>query len=349
MRDITKLDVENIDEYGRYDDGKSGYHFRLSDEEIIEIRRFHHNRLLAKKRLKMREKSQIVDVYNEKLLKKMLRLHRFKKKNRIKKRWFNNDNTLVLNKGIGVNLITGAIFGRTITTGNNVSTEDLKEKRELLIKKYCDVYQVDYNIVYNLLVRLTDNFTSVEFHSGRIPVINGNDIYAKSEEELFVYAIRNIKRTPEKFNLKKEDLYIDTDYISDTEYFRQIKYYANLFDVDECLIAAIVQTETGFDSDIFNSINNPAGLKTNGRLEKFANKEEGFIELCLEIRNVYRKIGCLSNQVNSNIIVAIGAAWPFFSSSNRYWVSNVIDNYYKYRNNYEEFFNHAVERQIKVA
>ncbi len=377
MRDITKLDIKNIDDNGLYIDNSRGLFYRLTDKEIIEIRRYHRNRLIAKNRVRPKESQYKVYVYGEETLRKKARLHKTNKKRRITKRWLKrNAKALIIRGVLGVVLAAG-IFGAykgvsgligqkeemgieseaDETEYETESVEDMvaqvdeeTEARDALIKKYCDIFQVDYDITHALLQSLTDNFTSDDYYEGRIPgiVCKGVQVQAQSEEELIILAIRNIKQKPESFNLNKETLYINNGYVSSSDYFGQIKYYSDIFGLDECLIAAIVQSETGFDSNLFNTINNPAGLRLNGEWWEFANKEEGIIELCLEVEKYYRKINCSPLDVNEAIIEAIGNIHAPKSDGNEFWVPNVRSNYYKYKNNYDEFFVRKDSNQMRI-
>lgn len=385
MRDITRLNIKNIDSYGYYKDKNKKRLFRLSDEEIIEIRRYHNNKLIAQNRLKMTTPTYKVNVYNEDKLKKRVRLKKDKKRRRITKRWLKrNARALIIRGLLGVVLASG-VFGavkgingviknhnkQDIEYQTEVSTEEVAmydtyeeetessyvneyneevQNRIVLIKHYCDIYGVDYNIVYNLLVNMTNNFSSDDYYEGRIPGIRckGVAVQATSEEELLIYAIRNIKQSPEDFNLDRNKLYVDTGYKADSNYFEQIRYYAQLFGVDECLIAAIVQSETGFDSPLFNEYNNPAGLRLADGWWKFGNKTEGFIELCLEIIKDYRKAGYSTEDVSEDIIVAIGNIHAPLSDNNYYWVGNVTANYYKYKENYVDYFGEQNNNNISL-
>ena len=313
MVDITKLNIKYVDDNGFYSDYDKGFFLRLNDKEIIELRRYHNNRLIAKNRVRVKNTKFKVDIYNKNLVRRRARLKRNKGKRRIIKRWIRrNGTTLIISVTIGVVLTAGLIFNGkglirkgSINIGLETSTSDDKkvktsfpsnskgthltfkgdvvnsegtliasedevvndEEQEIkeIIRKYCDIYNVNYDIVYDLLVNMTDNFSSDDFYEGRIDGIRckGADVEADSNEELLIYAIRHIKQLPEDFGLTKEDLYVDSNYVDSKDYFAEIKYYSRVFGLDECLVAAIVQSETGFDSDLFNNINNPAGLRAS--------------------------------------------------------------------------------------
>ncbi len=376
MVDITKLNIKYVDDNGFYSDYDKGVFLRLNDKEIIELRRYHNNRLIAKNRVRVKNTNYKVTVYDENLVRRKKRLKRNKRKSRIVKRWIRrNGTTLIISVAIGVVLPAGLVFNAKglIRKGSNnigleTSTSDDKrgkfslssnnkgtliafkgdvvnsEEQEIkeIIRKYCDIYNVNYDIVYDLLVNMTDNFSSDDFYEGRIDGIRckGADVEADSNEELLIYAIRHIKQLPEDFGLTKEDLYVDSNYVDSKDYFAEIKYYSRVFGLDECLIAAIVQSETGFDSDLFNNINNPAGLRASkDEWWAFDNKAQGFIELCLEIRKYYSKIGYSHFEVNDDIIALIGDEHAPKEDNNIYWLGNVISNYHMYVEHYAEYFS----------
>lgn len=376
MVDITKLNIKYVDDNGFYSDYDKGAFLRLNDKEIIELRRYHNNRLIAKNRVRVKNTNYKVTVYDENLVRRKKRLKRNKRKSRIVKRWIRrNGTTLIISVAIGVVLTAGLIFnakglirkgsnnigletstsddkrGKSSLSSNNKGTplayedevaNDEKQEIKEIIRKYCDIYNVNYDIVYDLLVNMTDNFSSDDFYEGRIDGIRckGADVEADSDEELLIYAIRHIKQLPEEFGLNKDDLYVDSNYDDNKDYFAEIKYYSRVFGLDECLIAAIVQSETGFDSDLFNNINNPAGLRVSkDEWWAFDNKAQGFIELCLEIRKYYSKIGYSHFEVNDDIIALIGDEHAPKEDNNIYWLGNVISNYHMYVEHYAEYFS----------
>ena len=385
MVDITKLNMRYVDDNGFYNDYDKNEYFRLNDKEIIELRRYHHNILIAKNRVRVKDSSYKVNVYNKNITKK---IRRFKKDNsrwRIKRWLKRNAKPLTIRCALGVTLTTGLLFTAKGLLNNSSSNEvlaaaitnDKKVDNDLLpsnnkgtllafegefvnddvqqikeiIKKYCDIYNLNYNLVYELLANMTDNFSSDDFYEGRIDGIRckGEEVEADSNEELLIYAIRHIKQIPEDFDISIDDLYEDSGYVDNSDYFAEIKYYSRVFGLDECLVAAIVQSETGFDSDLFNDYNNPAGLKASrDEWWNFDNKAQGFIELCLEIRKYYSQIGYSHFEVNDDIIALIGDKHAPLSDNNPYWVSNVISNYHMYQDDYYEYFSTDNDKNISL-
>lgn len=193
-----------------------------------------------------------------------------------------------------------------------VADENFKERANFndislernLINHYCEIYGVDYDIVFRKIRELTDNFTSSDYLSGTIPgiICKSEQVQCDSKEELLLLAVRIIKQSPEDFDLTEENIKVPVkqvflgvenatcdDVIVD-EYHEKIDYYAKMFNLDRCLMHGIVQCETGFDSDRFIRDHNPAGLCMEGEFRIFDSDEEGLIELCTELVK-YRKMG----------------------------------------------------------
>ncbi len=339
MIDITIIDIKRIDSNGHYTDNK-GKTILLKDQDILALRTLHNRSKIASNRC---QASYKISIYNEDILKKKKNFKRDKKKGTITKRWLNKNAHNLILRGLFTICLAGGIIGSYKALSDNHNKEIvLKDTKEIvfnnttnkeekkIIKKYCDIYQIDYNTTYELLVRLTNDFhdknniTGIKFPTN-----------ITSEEELLLLAIRKIKKDPEHFSLSKERLYINNGYTSKDNYYEQIEYYSKILNLDECLIAAIVQVETGFDSETFNEYNNPANLKNkDDTIISFANKEEGIIELCIEVINYYKIIGKNKELVNDDIITSIGIALD----NNEYWAGNIIKYYRDIKDNYNKYF-----------
>ena len=219
---------------------------------------------------------------------------------------------------------------------------DYETSRESTIKHLCDIYQVDFNKTYDKLRELTNDFNSRDYYNGCIKGVTckGYDVVAASEEELLTYAIRAIKQVPERFGLD-ESIHIHNGYSSGEDYFNQISNVCGVLGLDRNLMYAIVRTETGFNSELFNTINNPAGLiGVNGTDPwwVFENKEEGFLELGMELIKYYRSIGVDPMVVDSETIEKIGAIHAPVSDNNENWVPVVLECLDYARNNEAELF-----------
>ena len=135
MVDITKLNIKYVDDNGFYSDYDKGVFLRLNDKEIIELRRYHNNRLIAKNRVRVKNTKFKVTVYDENLVRRRARLKRNKRKRRIIKRWIRrNGTTLVISVTIGVVLTAGLIFNgkgliRKGSTNIGLETSTSDDKR----------------------------------------------------------------------------------------------------------------------------------------------------------------------------------------------------------------------------
>lgn len=220
-------------------------------------------------------------------------------------------------------------LGNLITTISNTDMEESIQKQ--WVRNYCDIYQVNFNVVYNRLVELTNNFTSESYLNGYIPGVTckKQPVYAQSEEELILYFVRCAKQVPSQLGISTENLYIKSDYHSSMAYGKSIGYYGNLLGVDPFLMYAIVQSETGWDSPLFLESNNPAGLRNEGKWWQFDTKEEGFIELALEILK-YNRMGAFTIEEIGSIHA------PTVDPLNANWVPNVTMTYQDISTNHRD-------------
>lgn len=221
-----------------------------------------------------------------------------------------------------------------------------EDERSQLIRHICDIYQVDYDIVYNKLIALTDDFTSEQYLNGYIPgvVCKGEEVVAQSEEELLIYAIRCMKQLPDLLSVPTNGLYIHNDYDSGTDYYAQIDKVASVLGLNRCLLYAIVQSECGFDSELFRSNNNPAGLKnSSGDWWNFSTKEEGFLELGLEVLKYYKWIGKDATQIDYETLSQIRDIHAPLSDGNEYWLPNVVDCLSYAQEHEQELFGTTME------
>ncbi len=213
--------------------------------------------------------------------------------------------------------------------------------REDIIRHLCDIYQVDYQRTYDKLRELTDDFNSIDYINGCIPGVTckGETVYANSEEELLVYAVRAIKQLPDRFGLD-ESIRINNGYSSGTDYYAQISDVCEILGLDRNLMYAIVRSETSFNSDLFMNSNNPAGLiGVNGEgWWQFATKEEGFLEFGMELLKYYRMIGENPYNVDPEIVKQIGDIHAPLSDGNDLWLPNVLDCLEYAQNNEYELF-----------
>ena len=161
-----------------------------------------------------------------------------------------------------------------------------------IIDKYSKIYNVNSSVVYNKIAELTNNFSSDDYINKKTidgVTCKGKQVYANSYEELLMLAVRSIAQLPDRFSINYNDLHNCSYYVSSEDYALEISHIAKLFNIDRCLVYAIIHTETNFVSDLFIKRNNPAGLMEDAKYRTFSSKEEGFIELCTEIRKYNEK------------------------------------------------------------
>lgn len=215
-----------------------------------------------------------------------------------------------------------------------VVVDDVNQERCDLVRDICNIYQVNYDVVYPKIEELSNDFMDDNYLNGHIDGVlcKGEEVYANTEEELLVYTIRCMKQLPDILGVDTSNLYINNGYQSGDNYYEQIDRVSRVLGIDRCLMYAIVQSECGFNSEMFNTINNPAGLKDgNGQWWEFSTKEEGFFELGMEILKYYRMIGKDPSQIDEETLSQIRDIHAPLSDGNDYWLPNVISclNYAK--------------------
>lgn len=229
------------------------------------------------------------------------------------------------------------------------SVDNLSYERDI-IQKYCDIYHINSDVVFSKLAALTDNFTSDDFLTNfHIPGVTckGEEVFASSEEEILLYAIRAMKQLPDQLDVDTTNLFINNNYQSSTDYCSQIDYISQVMGVDRCLVYAICKAECNFKSDLFLNANNPAGLRMDGSWWHFDTAEEGFIETCAEIIKYYRKIGKPLTDTSYTTLSQIGAIHAPIEDGNDLWLDNVWSIYNEAKKNETELFGSTNNRFSK--
>ena len=134
-------------------------------------------------------------------------------------------------------------------------------------------------------------------------------------------------------DLSRNQVNINNGYKSSTNYREIIAKWSAILDVDPALVYGIITAETGWNSEMFMEDNNPAGLKNGSGFWKFHNKEEGIIELMMEIVK-YRYKGASTIEEISRIHCPINDP-DDVNGLNRNWVSNVTAGYEQGREIFE--------------
>lgn len=202
-------------------------------------------------------------------------------------------------------------------------------EREETIRHICDIYQVNYDIIYPKLIELTDNFTNDNYMNGTIEGVSckGMKIQTTNDEELLIYAIRSMKQLPENFDLDISNLYVNNGYSSGNNYYQQIDYASKIIGVDRDALYAIINAETSFNSDLFIYDNNPAGLRSpdgNGWWY-FSTKEEGILEFAMQMVKYCDTLNLDPHNLDEEDLALIQTIHAPLSDGNEYWLTNVIE------------------------
>lgn len=168
---------------------------------------------------------------------------------------------------------------------NNIEIEqtNLTFEQETIMK-YCAIYQVDYNRVYNKLAELTNSFTSEEYLNGTIPSIRfkSEQIEFTNKETLLAMAVRCCAQLPETVGLD-DSIKIETEFISHMSIFEQITVYSELFGLDRRIVYSVLRAENSFGSDLTDRTNNFGSLKIDDSFASYDNVSQGILEACAEI------------------------------------------------------------------
>ncbi len=226
--------------------------------------------------------------------------------------------------------------------------EEVLDERGEMIQEICNIYHVNFSEVYDYLKNVTNNFTNEAYLNGIIEGVTckGEPVCASSERELLVYTIRCIKQLPGQLGINTDNLYTNNSYESSTDYVRQISKVCEDLGLDRCLMYAIVYSECNFNSEMFNNLNNPAGLRNDGEWWYFDTKEEGFYELGMEMLKYYRMIGKSPTDVDYGTIEEIRDIHAPLSDGNEFWLPNVIENYEYAVMNEATLFNDNMNREL---
>lgn len=208
---------------------------------------------------------------------------------------------------------------------------DYESSEKEIINHLADIYQIDADKAYDIIAGLTNDFSSDsytrDFTIKDVSCKGSGQLYCGSEEEILLYTMRVLKQDPERFGIKYKDIKGNSGYETKATYDNYVDiigHYSQLLDVDPCLIYGIMKAETGWSSDLLNGINNPAGLKNiDGTWWEFSTKEEGIIELILQVK-AYQAKGAMSVEDIAEIHCPINDP-DDIHKINQYWVGNVKD------------------------
>ena len=129
-------------------------------------------------------------------------------------------------------------------------------------------------------------------------------------------------------------------------YYQNIRYCSDIFDVDPCLVYGIIMSESGLKSNLFLESNNPAGLRSPdnpGEFWEFSTPQEGIVETCLEVRK-FLQSGKTTIEEIGKVYCPVGG-WDDPNGLNSNWVTNVTNNTQYAREHFNEVFD--IEDYIK--
>lgn len=382
MINIKKLDINKLCANGMYFDPDVPIMFKLTDEDIIAVRKEYGehlcpDRIIEEKKFEFNKTREDYKKY---------KLQRTKSKRRVltpKEKFIlalKNSKYKLAAMGISVALISSAIIGfnpskvnapeiDAVPTHNvasnldpteipvidsealmevqktqepEVSTEvevdpeeqlrlEIEQERKEIIRNGCSVYGLNYDVVYNKICELTDNFSNDAFLNGSIPGVQckGYDVVTKNEAELFYLACRHFSQIPSDFGLSMDDLSNNSEeYVDNKTYEECIAYYGSVFgDKDlrnTCF--GIFRAETGGDSDLLIYSNNYGGItSTSGGFAKYGNKDQGAIDLFSTVKYSYYSKGMTTPEAMQEIYA------PSYENDGPWWINTVND--YKNRAN----------------
>lgn len=218
--------------------------------------------------------------------------------------------------------------------------EEIEEQK--LLKKYCnEVYNVNYDIAYNIASKLTDNFKSDEYLQTNNPGFKVNKKSANNKEHGMILFLRHLSQKPQDFGVTKNDIK-NNDFVSNVKGNEEskVKHYSELFGIDPILTLAIEYHEAGrYSSDAYLNYNNPAGLMIDGNnLWRFESPDAGIIEHIYQLKKNYIDLGYNTpSEIQKRYAPENVSNDP--TNSNQYWLKSVESIMQEIKNNQNIFEN----------
>lgn len=372
MNNLKNMDLKYIDKNGVYINMDIPMIYHLSDTEILSLRQYYKNEKIAVNRKISLKSADFIKFTNKhnKTKYKITRKRIVEENVKIKDAPKNSKTYSIIVGGMAISLFlfSNMAIINTLTEREKLKHQNIiddiqfftlapeivenssdkvekvdEEKEEIArldeeyarvqtIKYFCNIYQVNFDVVYPILASLTDNFSNEDYLNGHIEGVNSKEesIDAQLENELLLYAVRSMKQSPNQLDIREEllnenELYKKNGYVSPEDYIAQIGVVSKVIGVDRCLLYAIIQTECNFDGTVFNELNNSANLKhpDTGKYLVFDTKEEGFFELAIELKKYYHMIKENPNNINYDILKKIR---DLHIPGNDVWLKGVVEN-----------------------
>lgn len=248
-------------------------------------------------------------------------------------------------------------INNNVDTINAVVEQEMEEQENVetieqtLIKKYCEIYGLDYEKVYVIASTLTDDFTNEEYLSSNNPGYKINQKITDNKECGIITFVRHLYQKPQDFGCSlseiksKESITINK---GNEEY--KVKYYSDIFGVDPVLILAIEYQESTkngihYNSQAYLEGNNPAGLmdpKNTSHIWKFQNPDMGIIEHVYQLKTYFIDKGLTTPTQIKEKYAPSNAKNDENYNLNRFWVSGVESFMKEIRSN-PDIFNEREE------
>lgn len=225
--------------------------------------------------------------------------------------------------------------------------KQVKSEEEQLIEDYCKVFELNEEVVFEKIKRLTGNF---KYWKKSVPTVNEEKtgieykyIYELNDKEYYnlevaiLETVRDISKNPEYYNLTYEDINSEYEYTTNKSGEEILKYYCDLEEINEYAALPIMYEEcyTDLSSDAYLYDNNPAGM---GPGYSYKNIEVGIIEfVCLmKYDNLYKFDEKTDNSVYNRIgsVYCTSGTDGWISHTNEFYYG-IEDNYYYYADLYE--------------
>ncbi len=297
----------------------------LNNDEVIEII----NKNYYERQIKYK-------IHREESLKKK----RFKAQKRIK--------AIKLSLAVGTLCICSLVFAlglqyqkpnenisstSSIVLNTNINQDiNTNQSYKDLFDNYCNsVYNINPEIAYSLALELTDNFTNKEYLETLNPAFKVSNKKVSNVEQGIIIFLRHLSQIPQDFNLSAEQI-LNKNFNSKEKGNEpyKVKYYSDLFGIDEVLTLAIQYQESSKDGIPYNSnaylnYNNPAGLMNPANpseLWKFESPDAGIIEHIVQLRYNYIDKGFDTPSKIRNLYAPTNAKNDP-NDLNKYWVEGV--------------------------
>lgn len=224
--------------------------------------------------------------------------------------------------------------------------------REMFIK-YCNIYNVDANIVYQKASSLTNNFTSDDYiNNNRIigTTVCGKERKFDNIESGIICFIRHIKQIPEDFDLGVDNIKIKNNYISYGNCENLVSDYCNIFGgIEKELCMSIIYSENSRDlsgKQITENYNPGCLRNSESKMACYENIEQGLIEMILNLRYRYIEDMNLENYNYNDLINTIQCFYAPIDDPdnanlkiNENWAYNVKDIYLELKDDYYSIYN----------